>query len=163
MSRPSDPSLVDEATGLSNERHFRIIYDFAFAGGDRGIPLTVVMIQVDGADPARGGGDVDEGVVRTGALLGGTTREMDVAAHLGGGRFLCLLVDCNFQGGVVFADRVRTLAQSLRSDLNLALSLGMASYEDGMEEPDELLDAAKRCLAGALADGGDSLVTTRDL
>jgi len=161
---PNDPDLVDETTGLSNERHFDILYDFAFAAGDRGIPLTLVMIQVDDVGAASGDGrGVDPRVARAGALLGGGTRDMDVVAHLGGGRFICLLMDCNFQGGVVFSDRIRRLADNLKNGWQLSLSLGMASYREGMEEAAELRREAVRSLEKALKEGGDRLVTTRDL
>lgn len=153
-------------TGLSNERYFRILYDFAFAAGDRGIPLTLVLLQVDGVDlptTSDSGDDVGERIVRTGAMLAETTREMDITAHLGQGRFLCLMMDCNLQGGMVFADRIRTLAESLRKEWGFTLSLGMATYEDGMDEPGELLETAERCLEKAREDGGDRLVTIRDL
>lgn len=166
MTGPTDPALVDEATGLSNEWHFEILYDFAFAAGDRGIPITLVLIQIDGVDRSGGSGsdgDVDDRVIRTGAVLAGGTREMDVVAHLGGGRFLCLLMDCNLQGGLVFADRIRSLVETLRGEWDLTLSMGMASYTKGMTESSALLDRTRRCLERAMAESGDRLVTTRDL
>lgn len=164
MPRPTDPALVDSRTGLSNERHFRILYEFAFAAGDRGIPLTLALLTVNGGEGSSDAGeDVDPRVQRMGALLSGASREMDVVAHMDDGRFLALLLDCNLQGGLIFADRMRGLVDSLREEWDVTLSLGLAAYQEGMNDPDELLELVGRCLETARADGGDRVVTPRDL
>ncbi len=162
MPRPTDPALVDPRTGLSNERHFRILYDFAFAAGDRGIPLTVALMTLSGDDGDDGEGQ-DAAIQRMGALLAGSSREMDVVAHLGDGRFLALLVDCNLQGALVYGDRVLRLVDALEEEWRASLSLGLATYQEGMEDPDELLEMANRCLEAAASEPGDRIVTPRDL
>lgn len=165
MSRPTDPRLVDELTGLSNEWHFRILYDFAFAAGDRGIPLTLVLFEIEGFEDfrRRNGSDLaDEALRSFGTLLGESTREMDVTVRLHGGRFLSLLRDCNLQGGLVFVDRIELRTSGLEEKYGLTVAVGVASYEEDMKEPDDLLDAAKRALARSMQLGGGTVSTPRD-
>src|SRR5688572_19216484 len=83
VPKPPSPSFQDPLTGLSNREHFEVLYDFAFPVADRGIPLTVVYLELDGlADlRARAGESAErEAVGAFGRRLLGTTRSMDVAA-----------------------------------------------------------------------------------
>jgi diguanylate cyclase (GGDEF)-like protein len=165
VPRPNDPRLIDELTGLSNEWHFRILFDFAFAGGDRGIPVTVVLLEIEGFEAyrQRKGSDAAADALRHFAgLLAGTTREMDLTVRLHGARFLTLLRDCNLQGGLVFADRIQRQVESLEEDHGLSVAVGMAAFEDGMEKPDDLLDAAKAALARSVSEGAGTVHTSRD-
>lgn len=166
MPRPTDPRLIDELTGLSNEWHFRILYDFAFAAGDRGIPLTLVLFEIDGFEDfrRRQGSDVAAEALRSfGTLLGDSTRGMDVTVRLHGARFLSLLRDCNLQGGLVFVDRIELRSTTLEEKYGLTVAVGVAAYEEDMEAPDDLLDRAKRALARSVEIGGGTVSTSRDL
>lgn len=165
MPTPNDPRLVDELTGLSNEWHFRILFDFAFAAGDRGIPLTLVLTELAGFEEYRrtAGSDAAADALRRYAdLLGGTTRDMDLTVRLHGARFLSLLRDCNLQGGLVFADRVQQIARSIEEEYGLSVAVGVATYEESMEESDQLLAAAKSALARSVGEGTGSVHTARD-
>ncbi|MDX1568003.1 MAG: diguanylate cyclase [Longimicrobiales bacterium] len=166
MPRPTDPRLIDELTGLSNEWHFQILFDFAFAGGDRGIPLTIVLFEIEAFEDYRReqGSDAAAEVLRAfGRILGDSTREMDVTVRLHGARFLSLLRDCNLQGGLVFVDRIQVRTSLLEEEHGLKVAMGVAAYEDGMKESDELLDAAKRALARSLEMGAGTVSTSRDV
>lgn len=165
MPKPTDPRLIDELTGLSNEWHFRILFDFAFAGGDRGIPVTLVLFEIERFEDyrRREGSDVAADALRHfAALLGRTTREMDLTVRLHGARFLTLLRDCNLQGGLVFADRVQQFVGSLEEEHGLTVAMGMAAYEDSMETSEELMEAAKNALARSVREGKGTLHTSRD-
>ena len=166
MPRPTDPRLIDELTGLSNEWHFRILYDFAFAAGDRGIPLTLVLFEIEGFEAYRRlrGSELAGKALRDfGGLLGRMTREMDVTVRLHGARFLSLLRDCNLQGGLVFVDRIQQGTGALEDEHGLSVAVGVAAYEEGMEKPSDLLDAAKGALARSVELGGGTVSTSRDL
>ncbi|MFP3949349.1 MAG: GGDEF domain-containing protein [Longimicrobiales bacterium] len=166
MPRPTDPRLVDELTGLSNEWHFQILFDFAFAAGDRGIPLTLVLFEIEGFEDYRRheGSDAAAEVLRVfGKLLGDSTREMDVTVRLHGARFLSLLRDCNLQGALVFVDRIQLETSLLEEKYGLRVAVGVAAYEERMKVSDELLDAAKRALARSVEMGAGSVSTSRDV
>lgn len=166
MPRPTDPRLLDDLTGLSNEWHFRILYDFAFAAGNRGIPLTLVLFEIEGFDEYRrrnGSEDATKALRVFGDLLGETTREMDLTVRLQGSRFLCLLRDCNLQGALVFVDRVQQGTTPLEGEHGLHVAVGVAAHDEGMEEPADLLEAAKRTLARSVEIGGGTVSTSRDI
>lgn len=165
LPRPNDPRLIDELTGLSNEWHFRILFDFAFAGGDRGIPLTLVLFEIEGFEDYRrtNGSDLAADALRHFAgLLGGTTRDMDLTVRLHGARFLSLLRDCNLQGALVFADRVQDITESLEEEYGLTVAMGMAAYDDAMESSEDLMDAAKKALARSVREERGAVHTSRD-
>jgi len=166
VPRPTDPRLIDELTGLSNEWHFRILFDFAFAAGDRGIPLTLVLFEIEGFEDYRRehGSDAAAKALRAfGTILGESTRDMDVTVRLHGARFLSLLRDCNLQGGLIFVDRVQVRTSSVEEEFGLHVAMGIAAYEEEMEESEELLDAAKRALARSVQIGSGTVSTSRDL
>jgi len=166
VPRPTDPRLIDELTGLSNEWHFRILYDFAFAAGDRGIPLTLALFEIEGFETyrRREGSAEAAAVMRDSAhLLARTSREMDLTVRLHGARFLSLLRDCNLQGGLIFADRAQENFRDLEERYGLKVAMGMASYEESMENPEELFDAAKEALARAVSEGVGAVHTSRDV
>ena len=165
MPRPNDPRLVDELTGLSNEWHFRILFDYAFAGGDRGIPVTVVLFEIEDFEEYRrteGSERAADALRHFGGLLGDNTRDMDLTVRLHGPRFLSLLRDCNLQGALVFADRVQQVTGSLEEAYGLTVAMGMAAYEDSMESPQDLMAAAKKALARSVEEGKGALHTSKD-
>lgn len=162
MPRPNDPDLLDTLTGLSNERHFEIAYDFAFAVAERGIPLSVVMLELHDFEGFRDGHSEyeAEGVLRRfGEILGGTTRRMDVVARIGDSRCACLLLDCNLQGGMVFADRVQAMCEPMDEEWGLFPSAGLAAYASSMKgDPNALRLGAEEALREALDQGAGTVV-----
>lgn len=137
------PSLTDPITGLANRLHFELVYNYIFEAGDRGLAFTVMLVtcQADGEDVVKA---VAEAVQRT-------TRTSDLVAHVGGGRFVVLLLGTNLQGARIAADRVEV---SLESVATGAVSFGLASYAPDLETSTLLLDAAERALETAQAAGG---------
>jgi diguanylate cyclase (GGDEF)-like protein len=107
------------------------------------LAFTVMLAtcQADGDDVVRA---VAEAVQRT-------TRTSDLVAHVGGGRFVVLLLGTNLQGARIAADRVEV---SLESVATGAVSFGLASYAPDLETSTLLLDAAERALETAQAAGG---------
>jgi diguanylate cyclase (GGDEF)-like protein len=167
MPPPPDSSLKDEATGLSNRRHFDILYHFLFNVADRGVPVTLVLFQLD--DPE--GADAEGRVTGTGAealvdfagALASATRTTDLAARFSPDRLVALLVDCNQQGGLIYADRVLDAAQGVRRSSGRTVSVGIATYEKEITDPDELISRAEAALEGARKAGGDRIMVPGDL
>lgn len=165
VASPTDPRLTDELTGLSNEWHFRILFEFAFVAGVRGAPLTLVLFEVEGFEEYRtenGSDAADEALRRFGGLLADTSREMDLPARLDGARFAALLRGCNPQGGLILADRVQRLVRSAQEGQELSIAVGIAAYESWMTEPDELMTAAEEALTRSLRAGSGAVRTSRD-
>jgi diguanylate cyclase (GGDEF)-like protein len=158
------PALTDPLTGLANRLHFETVYRIVFEEGDRGIPITLVLLDLDNfteyqekTSEARG----DEVLREVGRLLNSMTRVTDLLAYMGGDRFCLLLVDCNLPGGLLVADRCQMFLDEFRADTGIRFSIGIASYQKGMKLRDELMNAAERALGDAKAAGGDRIETAR--
>lgn len=138
------PAVTDTQTGLANSLHFELVYSYLFAGGNRGVAFTVMLIS---AGPEA----TDRGLRAVGEKIERTTRDSDLVAHLGNGRFVVLLLGTNLQGARVAADR---LDVALVSGEDPTISVGLAAYSPEMKEPSELLELADRALLAAEAAGG---------
>ncbi len=138
------PAVTDSQTGLANSLHFDLVYSYLFAGGNRGVSFSVMLISAGGEPSASGVRSLGEKIERT-------TRDSDLVAHLGGGRFVVLLLGTNLPGARVAADRLET---ALSGDGRATASIGLAVYSTDMSEPSELLESADKALSAAEAAGG---------
>jgi diguanylate cyclase len=162
MPPPPDPSLADPLTGLSNRAHFDIIYDFAFHVATRGVPVTLVLFQLDG-DSGGGGTPDRRHFVGFAHALRSATRTTDLAARLSEDRLMALLVDCNQHGGLIYADRVLDAAREVLEGAGLTASAAVAAYEKELESPAALLVRAEATLDGARSAGGNRTMVPSDL
>lgn len=159
-------SLTDPLTGLSSQWHFDVIFDFVFELGDRGVPMTLVLLEIDGlaTHVAERGANAKEAVLGGfGRILAEGSRKMDLSARHGDERFMCLLLACNVQGGMVFADRLRAEAEEFTASTGLTLSAGVAAYTGEMKERADLETAVGRCLEAAQLAGGDRVGIPQDV
>ena len=154
------PALTDQETGLPNRLHFDTVFGVFFATGSRGLALTVLLVEVDGFRGWAGSTDPDE-VVRLLRLVGLTltpvVRKTDLVARVGEARFAFCLLDCNLAGGVLVADRVDGLLDSIRNASGLGFSLGGAVFDPDMGSPADLLAAAESALRAAQDRGPNQL------
>jgi diguanylate cyclase (GGDEF)-like protein len=138
------PAVTDPQTGLANRLHFELVYSYIFAAGNRGVTFSVMLISV-------GESLEEEKLQISGEKIERTTRDSDLVAYLGAGRFVVLLLGTNLQGARVAADRVEmTLADE---DFD-AVSIGLAAYSPEMRRSSELLEGADKALSAAEAAGG---------
>ncbi len=142
------PALTDRPTGLANRLHFELVYSYLFEAGDRGVALTLLSLSF-GTDEFESSGV--ETLRTLGERIQDTTRTVDLAGHLGHGRIVVLLFSTNIAGGLVAADRVEVAVGEL--DLG-RVSIGLATYQQGMKDASELLEAADRALRAAEDAGG---------
>lgn len=142
------PALTDRSTGLANRLHFELVYSYLFEAGDRGVSLSVMLISIPNAAEVEG--DVEQ--LRTiGERIQDTTRMADLAAHLGHGRFIVLLLGANLQGARIAADR---LEGALRDVGVSDVSIGLTMYQNEMKQSSELLENADKALRAAESSGG---------
>lgn len=150
------PALTDAQTGLPNKLHWDTVFDVVFAAGDRGIPLTVIFLEIDGYPEWIGKHTVDDRnrvLAALGPVLGATIRQSDLVARTGDQRFSLLLLDCNLAGGRLVADRLDLLLDPLRKTWGLGFSMGVATFHREMEEPLDLAAEAEGALRTAQARG----------
>jgi diguanylate cyclase (GGDEF)-like protein len=141
----SHPALEDPTTGLANRLHFELVYNYLFAAGDRSIAFTVMLVSC-GSNSLD-----DESVKAVGTAVERTTRTSDLVSHIGGGRFVVILLGTNLQGARIAADRIELALESVGS---APVSFGLAAYGPHMKKSIELLEAAERALLAAEARGG---------
>jgi diguanylate cyclase (GGDEF)-like protein len=141
----SHPALTDAQTGLANRLHFDLVYNYLFEAGDRGLPFTVMLVSA-GAESGP-----EEQIRRIGQSIESVSRRSDLVSHMGGGRFVVLLLGTNLQGGRIAADRIETALANLAPG---AICFGLAAYADTFEDSQKLLRAADTALLAAEAAGG---------
>jgi len=140
------PALTDPETGLANGLHFDLVYSYLFAGGDRGLAFTVMLLSVGGGD-----GIPKEELRTVGQAIRGTTRDSDLVSYAGQSRYVVLLLGTNVQGARIAADRIE---MALSEAIEGAVAFGLAAYDRSMKNSSELLEAADKALLAAEAAGG---------
>jgi diguanylate cyclase (GGDEF)-like protein len=154
------PALTDTQTGLPNKLHWDTVFGVIFAAGDRGIPLTVILLEADGFGEWLDQSSAHEKEVALGALgdaVAATTRQTDLVARTDESRVAFVLLDCNLAGGRLVADRVDSLLNPVREMTGLSFSMGVASYTRDMVKAEQLFEAAEAALRTAQEKGGDQV------
>ena len=151
-------ALSDPLTGMPNRRHAVVFVEAAFAAAQRGIPLTVVLFDVDGFkdfNDTHGHMEGDTALQAIAQVLMKSTRRMNLTARWGGEEFLSMLSDTPVDGGLIFAERVLSEVHQAFPDGSVTLSAGLARFVPEMDSPARLLAAADRAMYAAKAAGGD--------
>ncbi len=139
---------------LTSPQDFDLLLDFAFGMADRGVPLSLVVLAPDGI-PDNPGAEFTAGLSRLESDLANQTRRSDRLTRRPGGLFVALLVDCNRQGALIFADRMSEVSAAFSLMAGLSVSCGIVCYREGIKTPQDLEDAAKRALEVARSSGGN--------
>jgi diguanylate cyclase (GGDEF)-like protein len=137
--------------------------DKAFAGARRAPPLTVVLFEIsDLADYAEveGKGVAAEALGIAADTLSSETRAMNVLGRLDEETFIVLLQGEDVSGAWSFANRVlqEIEARPAPWDGRIRMNAGIATAEEGLQTPDELVRRAQLALAAARPLGSDAVV-----
>lgn len=153
----------DPLTNLYNRSHFesalrqRIEY-----ANRRTDTLAVAMIDIDGfkeVNDTQGHGMGDLALRQVGRLLAGQARDTDVVARYGGDEFAWLMPGTSVEAALAVADRIRRLAQDLRAemDLPISLSLGIAACPQDAVSMTDLIDFADAAMYASKDAGGNQV------
>ncbi|UCC26759.1 MAG: diguanylate cyclase [Gemmatimonadales bacterium] len=137
---------------LTKTEDFEIVLEFAFGFADRGVPLSLVLIEPTDV-PARPPAlleQLQQDILRR-------TRRSDRVTRLTDRRFAALLVDCNRQGAVVFADRVQQAVTDFVKASGCPVNCGVATFHREMRSSSDFLSAAANALARAHKAGGGTI------
>ena len=154
------PALTDAQTGLPNKLHWDTVFGVIFAAGSRGIPLTLILLEMDHYRTwvlEHGSDEVGRVLLTLGGSLRATTRQSDLAARIQEERFAFLLLDCNLAGGRLVADRLDALLDPVRQSSALSFSMGVAAYNRDMTRWEDFLRAAESVLSEAQARGKNQM------
>lgn len=141
---------------LTSGKDFDLLLDFAFGIADRGVPLSMVVMAPDDV-PESPGSEVRSALARLKADVVGRTRRSDRITLRPDGRFVALLVDCNRQGALIFADRMSLAAGAFSLMSGCTVSCGVASYRAEIPTPESLEHAAIQALEQARSEGGNRI------
>ncbi|HUX73758.1 MAG TPA: GGDEF domain-containing protein [Steroidobacteraceae bacterium] len=156
----------DALTGLPNRRatfeRASAAFDLALAAH---APLTIAIIDLDHFKLIndRCGHAAGDQVLREFALAGAAAlRATDVLGRWGGEEFLLVMPDTPLETAVGTLERLRTLLCKIRlpavgADLRVSLSAGLATMDEKVKSPDELIARADTALYEAKGRGRDLL------
>jgi len=136
-------------TDLSTTREFDLILDFALGMAGRGIPLCLVSVAAEGGSEGAAHDQLAE-------LVAEATRYTDRIAPDGRGGWIALLIDCNRQGALIYADRVLERCAAWEAS-NGRVLCGIAAYSEERASRDAMLEAAIAARVQAGASGGSPI------
>jgi diguanylate cyclase (GGDEF)-like protein len=144
-------SQTDDLTGLLNMRAFNNILEREMDRVTRDThPFTVIMIDVDGLKSINDqyGHTTGSRLITTIAQsIKNSVRTTDVLARYGGDEFVVLMTHTSTDHARMAAERIRTAIHNTAFDMkgnriSTTVSVGIASFPDGVEDATEVLDKA---------------------
>lgn len=158
-------SLRDPLTGLFNRRYLEASLEREVLRAERRkLPLSVLMLDVDHFkrfNDANGHEAGDTLLSQFGALLARIVRSEDVACRYGGEEFTILLQETDAPQALARAEQICAAVRELevlhrRQTLGpVTVSIGIATLNESVNSPDELLRVADRALYAAKHAGRD--------
>lgn len=154
-------TMQDAHTGLYNPWHFN---DSITKEMERSIrhkhEFAVLRIDIDHLSRVNdllGAGKGDEAIKHVARLVKTCLRDIDVPCRFGSQEFAVILPETSRQAGFDVAERLRA---KIRSEAApgvgmVTVSIGMASYPENGEQPEEVLKSAEQALDVAKFEGRD--------
>lgn len=159
-------AVTDELTGLSNYRYLRQRLDLEIDRAQRYLrPVSLLMIDVDdfkGHNDTYGHASGDRALADLAQVLRAKCRDLDVVARYGGEEFAIILPETDASGAFVVAEKLREAVAVHRfestvghRDVEMSVSVGVATYPIHAGSAEELLKQADDALYRAKSTGRD--------
>ena len=163
-------TIIDELTGLYNFRYFRLKLIDEIRRSDRyHQQLTLLMVDVDffkNINDTQGhqtGNIILQELV---SLIKHSVRDVDIVARYGGEEFVVILPQTGLKNALAIAERMRsqiaraffTNSQGQR-DVRVTVSIGVATYPDGLNNIEQLLEKVDQALYKAKNGGRNRICT----
>jgi len=165
-------AMTDYLTNLYNRRYFmqRGVEEFKRARRNNQ-PLGLLMLDIDQfkkVNDTYGHDTGDMALQQVAATLKSSLREIDILGRMGGEEFAVLLPNTSLHDAVLLAERVQqvmasTPVETLRSPLSITISIGVAIVTDEISCIDDLLRTADTFMYQAKSDGGNRVVSLKDI
>lgn len=156
-------SSTDEVTGLKTRRYVNEVLETEFKRAKRyGQTLSILMADLDHFKDVNDayGHQAGDAVLRgTADRLAGLLRGADVAGRYGGEEFIIILAHNELEGARVAAERWRDAIGSKPfklpdgSEITVTVSVGVATYDESFQSPEQLISAADTALYIAKENG----------
>jgi diguanylate cyclase (GGDEF)-like protein len=156
-------SMTDALTTLFNRRYLMNEFEKELnRAGRHERHLALVMMDVDRFkqyNDSYGHLEGDEVLRGMGRVVFDATREGDVPARYGGEEFIVLLPDCDLQGAIDAAERIRSrLAEEVFEGGKVTVSIGVAEFPTHGSSATDLIAAADAALYEAKDSGRDRVM-----
>lgn len=148
-------AVTDGLTGIANRRAFDNALRIEVASAGRyNYPLSLLILDIDSFkvyNDAHGHPAGDERLKAIVAMLNANVRDPDIAARYGGEEFALILPHTNKNGAVVFAERLRAIAEAAAPPTRVVngqpipghtVSIGVAAFPEDALMPEALVVAA---------------------
>ncbi len=169
--RLSHLATTDPLTGVPNRRALEHdLKNYGRLAKRYGKRLSLIMIDIDnfkGVNDTYGHSAGDEILKRVARLVKENIRETDVLYRYGGEEFAILCPETGKEGTYELAERIRENVRGTRFWIDrdkfiyITVSLGVASYPEDTEDPQELLMIADISLYRAKNEGKDRTIMLR--
>ncbi|MFD2445325.1 GGDEF domain-containing protein [Bacillus sp. CGMCC 1.16607] len=156
-------SQRDALTGLYNVRSFDYFYhSMLLKTAEEKGDCAICLVDVDHfklINDTYGHKAGDEVLMKLANLLTSLTRDGDIVSRNGGEEFSILLPNCTKEQAVFIAERIRKTVEEQRFEISdeksikLTVSVGIATYYEGMELSNQLFQEADEALYKAKQNG----------
>jgi diguanylate cyclase (GGDEF)-like protein len=151
---------TDKLTGIYNRRHFEASLELEIQRARRyGAPLALLMIDVDNfklLNDRHGHLVGDRMLCRLARECESCLRTSDVFCRYGGDEFVIIAPETSAQAAMAMARRMRQNIDAVSTDQSfgaLAISIGIAIWEDNFKTNDDFIAAADSALYQAKSAG----------
>lgn len=166
-----DQAIRDPLSGLFNRRYMEETFARELGRAARGnTSVSVVMLDIDHfklINDTFGHAAGDAVIVELGTLLRSSIRREDISCRYGGEEFVLVLPGASSHDACRRAEQLRGDVQRLsvqyggQSVPAIAVSLGLAVFQEHGRTAESLLDAADAAMYRAKAEGGNRLVVAQ--
>ena len=156
-------SLTDPLTGVNNRRAFDTRFEEEFLRAKRyKAACSLILIDIDffkQYNDTFGHTAGDEALIAVAALLKEDVRIHDMVARYGGEEFAVILPNTDTKGALVMGERFRrSIQRASWQHKQLTISVGVASLQEGMQKPMDLLRESDVALYHAKQSGRNLVV-----
>jgi diguanylate cyclase (GGDEF)-like protein len=158
-------AMTDSLTGLYNHRYFQERLERELRLADRNDDkVSLILLDLDHLkriNDTLGHRAGDAALCHVARLMQTTVRSVDVCARYGGEEFVVILPQCDREGAIMVAERLReSIASTPAKKIGqVTASLGVATYPSSARSNEELIEMADRAMYLAKAAGRNRVRT----